>query len=535
MNCYLRFVERFPKFILLFLFLITVCFSYFIGFLSEDSNPYLLPKDHPSRSALFSMRNDFTGTHDAILVAIYQSNSIINKDSLRSIFDLTHKFKTINLVEENDIKRLEDFNKKYQYPEFNERINKILQSGVQRKDAKVIKEVARLAENFPVSHSDRKFLKSLSERINPIIDVSSLAGSENIFLEPDGTLRAMVTVNSQTPNIDRVNMAVTDNELTTSSILSPDQKTALIAIEVSILSDDAEGQVRAYHEVNRIIEDYQKSHPQWRDEVYVGGVPVFFAEQKQMIDADMGTLFPIVVILVGATLAIFFRTILGVLIPLVNVIMCSIWTLGMMAIVGIPLDLITSVLPVFLITICSSDAIHMMAEYYRQKKLQPDQTAVVSNTLRLMMSPVILTTITTCVTFTVSTVTSITSLKNFGIAMSFGMFVAMIISLLLIPAWLSLQSSKASKNQKQQRPDRISRWLLQLLKPIMANRAPWLVGTGLSLVVLTFIATQVRIDDMGSAYFDDNNRFRIADEFINSHIAGTSPGWIEIGGIFFID
>lgn len=535
MNNYLYLVERFPKLILFTLFVITVFFAYSISFLSEDSNPYLLSKDHPARSSLYAMREDFTGTHNAILLAIYNPDSVINETSLRALFDLTQSYKTLSLIDPKDEIKLREVSKNTESIQLEKKINAILQGGLNSEDSYALRKLLVEAQDFPIKASDLKFLQFLSERIDPIKDVSGLAGSENIFLEPDGTLRAAVTVNSRSVDINRVNRAVHDNELITNSILSPDKRVSLIALEVSILSDDSEGQLRAYDAVHNILANYQNNNPQWNDEVYIGGVPVFYAEQKRIIDADMQTLFPAVILLVSAILAFFFRTALGVLIPLVNVVMCTIWTLGAMAIVGIPLDLITSVLPVFLITICSSDAIHVMAEYYRQRKIQAtqhlQQREVVANTMRLMVSPVILTTITTCVTFTVSTMTSITNLKNFGITMSFGMFVAMVISLLLIPAWLSLQSDnvlKIKQTHKQNKPNRISLWLLTLIKPVMANRKPWILGTGVAIFVLIAIGSQVRIDDMGSAYFDENNRFRIADEFINSHIAGSSPGWIEI-------
>jgi predicted RND superfamily exporter protein len=80
----------------------------------------------------------------------------------------------------------------------------------------------------------------------------------------------------------------------------------------------------------------------------------------------MQLLFPITILVVFGLLGYFLRNRYGVLIPLLNIVGCVIWTLGMMAIVGTPLDLITSILPVFLVTICSSDAIHIMVEYKHQ-------------------------------------------------------------------------------------------------------------------------------------------------------------------------
>jgi predicted RND superfamily exporter protein len=528
---YLAFVARFPRLILSVLLIVTLYFAYMTLYLTEDSNPYLLPDNHPARSHLLSIREHFTGTYDPILLALHNPDGIINQQSLSALFELTQEAQILSFVNAADLEQLQALTTRYYYPPLVESIHTIAENGINQQDIHDVRRLATAAQTWPIDSSDKKYLRFFAERLDPVRDIAGLSGSENIFLEPNGTLRAAITVDSDSVNIEHVKRAIADNELFDNGIVNRARTVGLVVIEISILPDDAEGQLRAYQAVNKLVADYQQKNPQFTDSVFVGGVPVFFAEQKHIIDADMSTLFPAVIILVACILAIFFRAWLGVLIPLVNVVMCTIWTLGTMAIVGIPLDLITSILPVFLITICSSDAIHMMAEYYRQRQLQTNQQQVIAQTMGFMVSPVVLTTITTCVTFILSTLTSITNLRNFGVAMSFGMFVAMIISLLLIPAWLSLLSDKKLKNMSSYHPEKqhlISQWLLTLIKPIITHRKPWLLSMLATIGLLLVIATQVRIDDMGSGYFAENNRFRIADEFINSHIAGTSPGWIEI-------
>jgi predicted RND superfamily exporter protein len=528
---YLQFVERFPKTILAALLLITLILGYSTIFLTEDSNPYLLPEDHPARSSLLEMREGFTGTYDSILIALYNKESILNKHSIKAIFELSQQSTILHFTNQQDIDRLQQIQSSYpQDTRITQTINNILEEGLTQQDIPVVREAAVASQEWAISNQDKKYFRVLAERLDPIREMAGLSSSENVFLESDGTIRATITVDSTDMDIDHVASAITNNELVDDGIVDKKAHVGLIVIEVSLLNDDSVGQVRAYNTIQNMVSEYQQSNPLFKDDIYIGGVPVFFAEQKKILDADMETLFPLVILFVTLILAIFFRTVLGVIIPLVNVIMCTVWTFGFMGLVGIPLDLITSTLPVFLITICSSDAIHVMSEYYHQRRKQINQQRAVNFTMRLMLSPVILTTITTCITFMVSTSTSISSLRNFGICISFGMFVAMIISLLLIPAWLSLLSDKKIDNiiNKNQQPYLISQILLKFISPVINHRKPFIVGFSGLLVILLVIGSQVRIDDMGSGYFAKDNTFRVADDFINSHIAGTSPGWIEI-------
>ena len=531
MEKYLQFVERFPKAILATLLSVTFFLGYSTIFLTEDSNPYLLPEDHPSRSGLLEIREEFTGTYDSILIALYNKESILNTHSIKAIFDLTQQSKTLHFTNQEDIDRLQNIKSSYpQDDDLSQKITNILKQGLTQQDITAVREIASASQEWAINNQDKKYFRILAERLDPIREMAGLSSSENVFLESNGTLRATITVDSADMNIAHVASAITNNELVDDGIVDKQANVGLIVIEVSLLNDDSVGQVRAYSAVTDMVAEYQKANPSFKDDIYIGGVPVFFAEQKKILDADMETLFPLVILFVTLILGVFFRTVLGVVIPLVNVIMCTVWTFGFMGLVGIPLDLITSTLPVFLITICSSDAIHVMSEYYHQRRKQGNQQRAVNMTMRLMLSPVILTTITTCITFMVSTSTSISSLRNFGICISFGMFVAMIISLLLIPAWLSLLSDKKLDNivNKNQQPYLISQILLKLISPVINHRKPFIIGFSGVLVILVAIGSQVRIDDMGSGYFAKDNTFRVADDFINSRIAGTSPGWIEI-------
>ena len=531
MTAYLMFVQRFPKTILLSLMIITLYLGYMTTYLTEDSNPYLIPEEHPARNSLLQMREYVTGTYDSILIAFHNDLGILNPQSLKAIFDLTEKVKVLSVVEQADIDQLIAIKQRYPADvDMQSQITAIVQDGIDHSDIYKVRALAKSTAKKSIDKSDQYYIRVLAERLDPVRALDSLAASENVFLEADGTLRVAITLDSDSSNIDAVRNAVTANELLEGGAIDLSQKTSLLAVEISILDTDAVGQLRAYEKVSKLVADYQREHPEWTDEIYIAGTPVFFAEQKRILDRDMAVLFPLVLLLVSITLIIFFRTWLGFIIPMLNVIVCTIWTLGAMAIVGIPLDLITSVLPVFLITICSSDAIHVMAEYYRQRHKQDNQSKAIAETLRLMVSPVILTTLATCMTFAVSTVSAISSLRNFGLSMSFGMFTAMVISLLLIPAWLALLGDKSltSIANKPQYKPLISKFLLFVLRPVMRHRRVFSVGFVTVLAGLVFIATHVRIDDMGSGYFAKGNIYRIADEFVNQHIAGTSPGWIAV-------
>lgn len=534
---YLDFVFKYPKSILALLVLITAYFLVASANLSEDNNPYFLPQDHPARSTIFDLREEFTGTYDSVMIALHNEGTVFNQTSINAIFDLSRAAERMNYVDQSDAQMLKELQAAYpKNSQLIADIDTILADDMTPSDGLLARELVSQSATWQLTDKQQRNLRVFAERLDPVREVAGLSSTENVFLDEHGTMFAQETVNQRNQDIEFVKNAVQDNELIEYGSISPDGKVALIIVELSILEDDAIGQVRAYEAFKQLVSDYQEAHPELKDDIYISGVPVFFAAQKQVIDHDFATLLPIVILLITVILAVFFKTILGVVIPLINVVMCTVWTMGMMALVNAPLDVITAILPVFLLTICLSDAIHVMAEYYHQKKINQSRIVAIRKAMILMVSPVVLTTIATCLTFTMSTSSSIESLRNFGLFISFGMFVALIISLLLIPALLALFPSKdiiATPQTTQDSSDVsekyfISRLLVRTLTPVMTNRKVFsIVYIGL-FVGSCFLASQVRVDDMGSGYFPEQSNFRISDDFINNHIAGTSPGWIEV-------
>lgn len=533
---YIRFIEKYSRQILFILMLITLFFAWKTTDLTEDSNPYMLAESHPARQAITDIRKDFTGTYDSILVVLYNKNTIFNQESLNAIFNFTESARKIILANDEDVVHfLNIINNINQDSAWDEAIQKIKERGFNQSDAPFIQSIYDSRNSLNLTNKDISFLRFLIERIDPIKEMAGMSATENVFLINGDTLKAAVTVNNTNMDPDIAQKAIMNNELMDMGVVNRDGTVAMITIELGILPDDSVGQLRAYEIITNIVDDYKRLNPNFTDEIHIAGVPVFFAEQKKIMNHDMELLFPITVLVIFGLLAYFLRNFYGVLIPILNVLACVIWTLGMMAIVGTPLDLITSVLPVFLVTICSSDAIHIMVEYKHQltqgKSLKESNRAV----MRLMTKPVILTTLATCITFILSTTTNIINLRNFGIYMAFGMFVALIISLLMIPAILF--AFKCGKREvyrvseietRKQSLSRIQRFLFWAIKIITAHRRIITIAFGILLTISLALAMNIKVDDMGSRYFSEKNKFRQSDEFINSHIAGTSPGWIEI-------
>ncbi len=84
------------------------------------------------------------------------------------------------------------------------------------------------------------------------------------------------------------------------------------------------------------------------------------ADLGEEVVRDLARLVPIMVAAVALLLALTLRTVGGVLIPLAQVVATLVWTLGLMGWAGVPITLVTTVLPVLLMAMAMTDEIYLL-------------------------------------------------------------------------------------------------------------------------------------------------------------------------------
>ena len=539
MQAYLRFVERRPRAILAVLALVTLFFGLQLRHTSFDNNPYLLPETHPARKSLLDLQKEFGGTYDAVQIALHDPQGVFNRATLDAVYDLTQAAQRLMLATPEDGDQLRALAREHgtRHPELAALVDGMLADGLDRNDSLAAVRLEAIGRQLHLPAAERSFLAFLPHRLSPLKATASLAASDNI-ITVDGTLNVTKSLRDKTTDPALIRAQVVGNDLLR-GLVSKGERVTQVVVELALKQDDADGQLRAYEAVERLVADYRRSHPDFHGDIHIAGAAVSIAEAKRLTDRDLGTLFPVVVAVIGAILIAYFRRPLGFLLPMLNVVACTVWTLGAMALLRVPLDTITSMLPVFLITICGADAIHLMNEYYEQESRHASVRPAVRATVRTMFSPVVLTTLTTVAGFLFATATNISSIRAFGLFMVVGLLSAQAISLLLIPAWLNLTSTpqKAGAGPAvhvpaAHRPSLLARGLGRLLdaslEAVIRHRRRALWGFVALVAACGWLAAHIEVEDEGSRYFREDNAFRRADEFINAHVSGTSPGWLRI-------
>ena len=204
-------------------------------------------------------------------------------------------------------------------------------------------------------------------------------------------------------------------------------------------------------------------------------------------------------------------------------ILSVIWTLGLMAFLGVKQNIVSTMLPVFLISIGVADTIHVLTEFNHEAKSKPRKQAVF-DTLKSLWTPMVITTLTTAVGFLSLMSTDIVFIKEFGLFVAIGVIFALIITVLLLPpVLLKLAKTKSIDTNISQfeQESRSERCILVVNRLIAERKKSFLLVITMLMVGCGFSLSQLNIDNKAIKYFDEESQVRIDDEIINQYFAGS--------------
>jgi predicted RND superfamily exporter protein len=266
--------------------------------------------------------------------------------------------------------------------------------------------------------------------------------------------------------------------------------------------------------------------------LYFGGLPMMMNDINDLIISDIVWLIPIVFLVIATILLLSFKSFRGVLLPLLTAGLAVIWTLGLMAVTGYELTIISNIIPVVLLAVGSAYTIHVLNSINHNKLADRKQALV--QALGYILVPVILAAVTTSIGF-VSFVFGayLTMIKDFGIFTAVGTLIALILSLFFVPALisgLSMYRKKAATENKEKQTILTHKILLPLVNFLFKHPKYTLISWGVLLVLciggITLIKTSVNMAD----YFKKDNPTRVAEDVMQKKFGGSLPVFVVFEG-----
>ncbi len=369
----------------------------------------------------------------------------------------------------------------------------------------------------PFSYKNLELNKKMVYAFENIEGVSKVTSLTNIELFTEGGEYLLSPVYENIPkSIDSLNIAkerILSSDLLKNYLISEDGKVAAILIEVS----DSFNEHESRESIVKQIDELQLG-TDWT--WHQTGLPIIRTRYVQYMIADNITfLIPVLSMLI-LLLSLLFRSLVGLVLPLIVVLLTIIWTLGFMTAAGITINIISYIIPTLLMVVGISDSVHFLVKYYKTLHLLGDKREALTQSLQKIGTAIFLTSITTAIGFGALSMVNIEIVKEFGIFTAMGVFFAFIITVLFIPSTLMLLGkTPKTKLEAYSRGYRVK--IVKKLITIVRGHPKKIIFTGITITIIGFFgALQINphsklLDDLrpGNTLLED---MRLAEDRMGS-------------------
>ena len=354
------------------------------------------------------------------------------------------------------------------------------------------------------------------ERVTSLTTATDAFGdNEEIRLEP---LVPRLPANQEEAAV--VGRAVMRSELHLGRLIARDGSATLI---VAALNGERDG-AGVYAD----ILDLARQAPTHGAEVHVAGEAAVTSYLGHYIDSDARRLYPLAFVVIAAVLFVGYGTLRAVLLPIVVVAGAVVVALGSMAAMRVPFYVITNALPVIIVTIGVADSIHIFGRYYEGIEAQPRATPreVVVRTMADMWRPVTLTSVTDMAGFlALGAASSMPPVRAFGVYAAVGSGAALLFSLFVLPACLTLLEPRPSRppfGRTAAPADRRGSGLARV--GVFVTRRPSLILMVMLLIVAVGVAGALRVEvnEERIENFNRSDPIYLAHRTIAGHLDGAS-------------
>ena len=382
---------------------------------------------------------------------------------------------------------------------------------------------------------DREFLNRIREfervvkEINIVREVTSLISADYINSDGDAIVAEKLindNFSGTVQEIDELKRRLLSWDMYERALFSDDFTATQILIPLTIDADEATS--KEINEKFLHIRDIAQEMFSELATVYVTGMPIIAATVNEAMSADLKLLVPLVILVALLVLFFSFRRFAYVALPLLTVLIATIWSVGAMPIFGIKLSVISTVLPVILTAVGSAYGIHVVTHYLAANSAadrdmnREEHCELVLAVIMKIRKPVFLAALTTFAAFVSFCFTSVAPCREFGYFSSFGVAAAFSIAITLIPALLIIRGPKPVKNRKsKQSTNSMDTFLADSLLGISQHKKMIVFVTVLIGIFSLYGLSKLIIDNVMVEYFKTSTDIYKSDTFIRRQFGGS--------------
>lgn len=363
-------------------------------------------------------------------------------------------------------------------------------------------------------------LTSELEALPGVRDVKSLANVDYVdgAQEYFDVRKFLETIPTSAEGLALLRHQTLSTPLYLDNLISRDGRTTAIVVYPHDHPQDQEFRKRLLESVHETLGHYEAPDAGF----HLAGNTVTNVALSRYVQQDLAVFIPLTYLLVALVMLAAFASLRLMILAMINITFCVGSTMGFMALTGIAMHNVTSVVPSLVMALALADTVHIFSCLDRKVlDSSADKGTALRHVLERVVMPCFLTTLTTAIGFFSLSVSSIPPVREFAYAASMGMVFEFFYSFFLLPPLLL--ACNAQKIFRKKPEDRGLSGFLHRLNRFVQKANLRICGVFLVLILgALWFAGQVRVETNLVEYFKKDSLLRQDLDFVQENLSGVA-------------
>ncbi len=362
-------------------------------------------------------------------------------------------------------------------------------------------------------------------RVNGLYTVKNFKGMDG-YLDTNPLLDP---IPEEQEELDVARKDAINSPLMLGSMISEDGK----VMAISVIAEPVKGDDDFDKNFSTAIDEVIAPLKDKVDEVFQIGTPLTRRSIIYNILDDQMTLVPMAVAILLVLLVVGLRSFNGAIIPVITGGVSVIWAVGFMILMGIPIQVLTVIMPCLVLVLGATEDMHIISEYFNGIEEGNTKLKAIDYMSRKVSTAIVLTALTTFLGFASIILNDITLLKEFGIASTFGLFVNFWITITIVPACLRFFGESKSpfrkKHQEGEDGGKFFKWMAEKsIRIVNTKKRLALIVYCVLVLISCYGITVIKVDNDLLGYFKASSDIRVKADILHEDLAGAQTFYIAL-------
>lgn len=368
---------------------------------------------------------------------------------------------------------------------------------------------------------DTAFLKQVEsltdtlKTVDKVLRVASPTDVSQLIMGPFGPIEAPYLHPHQPEKLEKDSIRIYQAEHLIGSFFSTDAQAVSITIQTEPGLSKAQSDSLVV-----VLDDIYATYT--FDEMHVSGringQKYYVDKMKFDLSIFVTSSFVLLVIFLWFT----YRSLWGIWVPIVVVVLAILWLLATMSLLGRSLDLMSVLLPTILFVVGMSDVVHILTRYLEELRNGLTKVEAVKVAFKHIGVATLLTSVTTSIGFLTLLTANIVPVKQFGVNTAIGVFLAFLLAFSLLPAILILfkrPEIAKTNNEKLFWNKKMHALYLFTIK----NRKRLVLASGALILLALLGISNIQVNNYLLEDLSEDDPHRKDFEFFEEKFAGVRP------------